>query len=44
LDVLSTIPANNVFSVDRLSGVEATVRYGPRHNSGALMVTLVRRD
>ena len=44
LDVLTTIPANTVFSVDRLSGVEATVRYGPKHTNGALMVTLVRRD
>ena len=44
LEVLSTIPANTVFSVDRMSAVEATMRYGTKHNSGALLVTLVHRD
>ena len=44
LEVLNTIPANTVFSVDRLSAIDATIRYGPRHNSGALAVTLVRRN
>lgn len=42
LDVLSLIPAHEVFSVQRLSGVDATLRYGPRHRAGALLVTLVR--
>jgi hypothetical protein len=43
LEALSTIPANTVFSVDRLSAVDATIRYGAKHNSGALMVYLLRR-
>jgi hypothetical protein len=42
LDVLSTIPAYTVFSVDRISATDATVRYGAKHNSGALLVWLVR--
>jgi hypothetical protein len=44
LDVLSLIPANTVFSVERISAVDATIRYGGKHNSGALLVKLVRRD
>jgi hypothetical protein len=43
LDVLSSIPANTVFSVERVSGVDATIRYGAKHNSGALVVKLVQR-
>jgi hypothetical protein len=44
LDVLSSIPAREVFSVDRVPATEAMMRFGQRHGSGALMVTLVRRD
>jgi hypothetical protein len=44
LEVLQSIPAHEVVSVNRISGVEAVTRYGTRHNSGALLVTLVRRD
>jgi hypothetical protein len=44
IDVLSAIPASTVFSVDRISAVDATIRYGGRHNSGALLVRLIRRD
>jgi hypothetical protein len=44
LEVLQSIPAYEVVSVKRISDVEATTRYGPRHNSGALLVTLVRHD
>ena len=44
LEVLSSIPASTVFSVDRISAVDATMRYGAKHNSGALLVTLTRRD
>ena len=43
LEVLSSIPAYEVFSVDRIAAAEASIRYGPKHGSGALMVTLVRR-
>jgi len=43
LDVLSLIPASEVFSVQRMSGSEALIRFGPKHNSGALLVTLIRR-
>jgi len=44
IEVLSMIPASTVFSVERISGVDATIRYGAKHNSGALLVKLVRRD
>jgi len=44
LDVLSSIPAREVFSVDRLAATEAMIKYGQRHSGGALMVTLVRHD
>jgi len=43
LEVLSSIPAQDVFSVQRMGATEAAIRYGPRHGSGALLVTLVRR-
>lgn len=43
LDVLSLIPASEVFAVERISGSDALIRFGPKHNSGALLVTLVRR-
>lgn len=43
LDVLSLIPASEVFAVQRMSASEAMIRYGPKHTSGALLVTLVRR-
>ena len=44
LEVLSMLPAREVFSVDRVAATEAMMRFGQRHNNGALMVTLVRRD
>jgi hypothetical protein len=44
LDVLQLIPAHEVFSVQRVTAVEAVTRFGPRHNGGALLVTLIRRD
>jgi hypothetical protein len=44
LEVLQSIPASEVFSVERISAVDAVSRYGSKHNSGALLVTLVRRD
>lgn len=44
IDVLSLIPASEVFSVQRISETDATVRFGPRHSSGALLVRMVRRD
>ncbi|HUQ84523.1 MAG TPA: hypothetical protein VM076_25435 [Gemmatimonadaceae bacterium] len=44
LEVLSSIPAYEVFSVDRLAAADASIRFGPKHGSGALMVTLVRHD
>jgi hypothetical protein len=44
LDVLQLIPAYEVVSVDRLSAVEAAIRYGPKHSGGALLVKLVRHD
>jgi hypothetical protein len=43
LDVLQLIPAQEVFSVKRISAAEAAVRFGPKHNSGALLVTLIPR-
>jgi hypothetical protein len=44
VDVLQLIPAFEVFSVDRISASEAAVKFGPKHSSGALLVTLVRHD
>jgi hypothetical protein len=44
LEVLTSIPAYDVFSVDRLTAAEAGMRYGPKHGSGALLINLVRRD
>ena len=44
LEVLQGLPANQVFSVDRLSGADAMMRFGPKHGSGALLVRLVRND
>ena len=43
LEVLHSIPAYEVFSVERIAAPEATIRYGPKHGSGALLVRLVRR-
>jgi hypothetical protein len=43
LDVLSLIPASEVFAVQRMNASEAMIRYGPKHNNGALLVTLIRR-
>ena len=43
LEVLNALPAHEVFSVDRVSAPDAMIRFGPKHGSGALMVTLVRR-
>ena len=43
LDVLQLIPAHEVFSVKRISAADAAIRFGPKHNSGALLVTLVPR-
>ena len=44
LDVLSLIPARDVHSVNRMAASEATIRFGQRHGSGALLITLVRND
>jgi len=44
LDVLQLIPAHEVIGVERLAAAEATIRYGPRHNSGALLVRMVKHD
>ena len=43
-EVLQSIPASEVFSVDRIGASDAAVRFGPKHNSGALLVRLVRHD
>ncbi len=43
LEVLQSLPAYVVFAVDRMSASEATIKFGPKHDSGALIVTLVRR-
>jgi len=42
-DVLQLIPAHDVYSVKRLSAADAAIRFGPKHNSGALLVTLTPR-
>jgi hypothetical protein len=44
LEVLQSIPAHEVASVRKISAVEAATRFGPKHGSGALLVTLVRHD
>ena len=44
VEVLQSIPAHEVFSVTKMSAVEAATRFGPKHNSGALLVRLVRHD
>jgi len=44
LEVLSSIPAYEVFAVNRMNAAEATIKFGPRHGSGALLVTLVRHE
>jgi hypothetical protein len=44
LDVLQLIPAHEVATVNRMSAPDATIRFGPRRNSGALLVTLVKHD
>ena len=43
LEVLGLIPASHVFSVQRMPGAEAAIKFGPRHNAGALVITMVRR-
>jgi len=42
VDVLQLIPAYTVLSVDRVPASEAAIRYGPKHNSGAIIVKLAR--
>jgi hypothetical protein len=43
-EVLQLLPANTVFSVDRLSATEASLRFGSRNNSsGAIVVTMAHR-
>jgi hypothetical protein len=42
-EVLQSIPAYAVFSVDRISATEAAIKYGPKHSNGAILVTLARR-
>ena len=44
LDVLSSIPAREVVSVERLGASDAMIKYGQRHGGGALLVTLVKHD
>ena len=44
LEVLQSIPAYEVFAVDRISAADAAIKFGPKHTSGALLVTLVRHD
>lgn len=44
VEVLQSIPAYEVFSVDRIAAPDAAIRFGPKHNSGALLVRLVRHD
>lgn len=43
-EVLQMLPAYTVFSVDRLSATEASLKFGSRNNSsGAVVVTMARR-
>jgi len=44
VDVLQLIPAYEVVAVDRISAVDASIRYGPKHSGGALLVKLIRHD
>ena len=44
LEVLSSIPAREVFSVNRMAAADAMIKYGQRHTGGALLITLVRHD
>jgi hypothetical protein len=44
LEVLQSIPAYEVVSVTRITEVEAVTRFGAKHNSGALLVSLVRHN
>ena len=44
VDVLQLIPAYEVFAVDRISAIDASIRYGPKHSGGALLVKLIRHD
>ena len=44
LEVLQSIQAYDVLSVNRMSAGEAAIRFGPKHSGGALLVTLVRHD
>ena len=44
LEVLSSIPAREVFGVQRMSASDAMIKYGQRHTGGALLITLVRHD
>ncbi|HEX6052177.1 MAG TPA: hypothetical protein VFZ21_23080 [Gemmatimonadaceae bacterium] len=42
LETLSLIPASHVYSVQRMAGSEAAVKFGPRHSGGAVLVQLIR--
>jgi hypothetical protein len=44
VEVLQSIQAYDVLSVSRMSAGEAAIRFGPKHSSGALLVTLVGHD
>ena len=44
LEVLNSIPATEVFAVDRISATDAAMRFGPKNTGGALLVTLVRHE
>jgi hypothetical protein len=44
VEVLQSSPAYEVLSVDRIAAPDAAIRCGPKHNSGALLVRLVRHD
>lgn len=43
LDALQSIPAEQVFSVRRLRGIDARNRFASRHREGVLEVRLIRR-
>ena len=42
LETLSLIPASHVYSVQRMSGSEAAIKFGQRHSGGAVLVQLHR--
>jgi len=43
-EVLQLLPARSVYSVDRLSATEASLKFGSRNNSsGAIVVTMAHR-